>query len=77
MMATPYERAEAAFEKAGKAKGATTRETVRTSECPTCGLPMVCTRTYTGESYRFVGVCSADGDHNITRFGYATYGDGE
>lgn len=64
-----FERARDNFE---TVKG-DTRETRRTSPCPTCDAPMTCIRRYRGkDAYRFEGICSANAKHNIERFGYFT-----
>jgi hypothetical protein len=68
-----FDRAKDAYE---NAKGET-RITERIDRdevnggCPECHAPMTLRNYYRGEqSYRFEGICSADPDHNLERYGY-------
>jgi len=63
---THFERAKDNFD---RAKGET-RVAQRNDVCPECGAPMSLTKSSKGESYRFEGVCSANPDHNIERYGW-------
>lgn len=64
---TPFERARENFE---SAKG-TMRETRKTVVCPACGEQMRCVNQYRGkDAYHFEGVCSANPEHNLERFGH-------
>ena len=39
--------------------------------CPICHAPMKLTHEYKApENYHFTGICSADPEHNIERYGY-------
>lgn len=68
------QRENANFAKARKAfkraKGAE-RYTERNAPCPTCDLPMRIVNTYRAPAqYWMRGICSADPDHNLERYGY-------
>lgn len=70
---THYERARQEFQ---DAQGET-RVTERIDRdevnggCPECHAPMTLRHSYKApEHYHFEGICSADPDHNLERFGY-------
>jgi RNase P subunit RPR2 len=63
---THFERARDAFKKSKDE----IRSTMKSAPCPTCGAPMLCTKSYRDKQYRFEGVCSVSEEHNIIRYGY-------